>query len=285
ISLLQGITKEQNSIQEKSVSHEIFNELKTSNIYFEILSKQISIVFDLQDLKPTENLHLAIQKALKSNTPIKNLKLVFQEFGHYFHTKLIFGNKLQRIILKENTEYLDHSKEFDDIIEIDPFLEKWRELVQPFDSSYMIGMDGYPIKLSQIRKWFDIVSNRISEWSIVKRVVVPLYTILNISQQREIENLFIKENFVSMFEMTQFLDYNSGYQRIEYDSQLESDNYQLFGNVLTLHKEKIENVHVKFSMKTEFGFSVSWHDFRQDYVQAECKQTLFSSVDVNRLPE
>ncbi|CAG8669136.1 3953_t:CDS:2, partial [Ambispora gerdemannii] len=69
----------------------------------------------------------------------------------------------------------------------------------------------------------------------------------------------------------------SEYQRIEYDSQLKSNNYQLFGNVVTCNGEKLENVCVKFSMKTKFGFSVIWHDFRQNYIQADDKSTFDSA--------
>ncbi|CAG8562455.1 9313_t:CDS:2 [Ambispora leptoticha] len=198
------LEKEQNFIQESFVNDEIFDDLKANNIYLEILNEQISITFDIQNLKPTEDLCLEIQNALKSNIPIQNLKLVFQKFGHYIHKKLILGNKLQRIVLKENTEHVYYLEEFNDFSKI----EEWKQLVQPFDSSYMITMNGHPIELS------------------------------------------------------------SGYQRIEYESQLKSDNYQLFGNVLTCEGKRITDVYVKFSMKTKFGFSVNWHDRRQGYIQA-----------------
>ncbi|CAG8650026.1 7141_t:CDS:2, partial [Ambispora gerdemannii] len=249
-SLSQGITKEQNSIQESFIN-EAYDEAKTNNIYFEILSEQLSIVFDFQTLKPTENLCLSIQKALKSNTPIENLKHVFQIFGHYFHTKIIFGNKLQRNVQLSSQEMEDETKKFDDFSEIDPLLKNLRELDQSFDSSYMIAMDGYPKRLSQISEWLDTVLHQESEWYI--------------------------ENFVLMFNTTSLLDYDSEYQRIEYDSQLKSNTYQLFGNVVTCSEEKLESVYVKFSMKTKFGFSVSWHDFRQDYIQADDKSNFDSA--------
>ncbi|CAG8586233.1 182_t:CDS:2 [Ambispora leptoticha] len=253
-SLSQGIIMDQDS-QKLFDNHEIFSNLEKSNIYLEILSEQLSMIFDFQNLKPTKDLHSEIQEALKSYIPIEKLKLVFKKFGNYVHTKLIFGNKLQRIILKEDIKRQDGSAEFNDFSEI----EKWKELVQPFDTSFMIAMDGYPIELSQIPKWLDVVSNQESEWYIVKRVVVPLYKILDVNQQHEIENLFKMENFVLMSNITLLSDYSSGYHRIEYDSPLKSDNYQLFGSV-TCDGERLENIYVKFNMKTEYGFSVSWHD-------------------------
>ncbi|CAG8554580.1 8328_t:CDS:2, partial [Ambispora leptoticha] len=257
--LSQGIIMVQDS-QELFDSHELISDLKTNNIYFEILNEQLSIEFDLQNLKPTENLFLEIQKALESNMPIEELKLIFENFGNFVHTKLIFGNKLQRIVSKEQSGCLDRSIEFDDFIEIESLLKKWEESIQPFDSSYMIAMDHHPVNRSQISEWLDRVSNQESEWYIVKRVVMPLYQILHENQKREIKNLFIEENLVLMSGMKEFLDYSSGYQRIEFGSQLKSDNYQLFGSVLSNNGERIEDIYVKFSMKTENGFSVSWHD-------------------------
>ncbi|CAG8543916.1 4877_t:CDS:2, partial [Ambispora gerdemannii] len=199
--------------------------------------EQLSIEINIQALKPTRNLKLAIQTALESNTPIENLKLVLQEFGNFFPTKIILEN----------------------------LLVNWKENIQQFDSSYMIEMGGDPIDLSQIPEWLENISNQHSEWHIIKRVVIPLYKILDKNQQRDIENLLINKDYVLMKENTPFFNYSTGYQRILFDSQLKSNNYQLFG-IVTCNGEKLENVYVRFSLKTVYGFSVSWHDFRQDYI-------------------
>ncbi|CAG8596146.1 2227_t:CDS:2, partial [Ambispora gerdemannii] len=251
--LTQGLIIDSNSNFDHKllIDNEIFDELKTNNIYCEIISEQLSIEINIQTLKPTRKLRLEIQAALESNTPIENLKHVFQNFGHFFPTKII--------------------------LEIENLLVNWKENIRQFDPSYMIEMGGDPISLSRIPEWLENVSNQYSEWHIIKRVVVPLYKILDENQQRDIENLFIKEDYVLMNNKTPLLDYSTGYQRIKFGGRLKSNNYQLFGIIVTCNDEKLENVYVRFSLKTVCGFSVSWHDFRQDYIQANDETTFDSS--------
>ncbi|CAG8548417.1 13213_t:CDS:10 [Ambispora leptoticha] len=234
-----------------------------------IASEQLAIEIDIQTLKPTRKLSLAIDEALKSNAPIESLKLVLEDFGHFFPIKIILGNKLQRITqlnLDENANNMYLANEFDEFsnFNIDKSLEKWKENIQQFDSSYMIEMDGDPIDISQIHEWFEKISNQYSEWHIVKRVVKPLYEILDINQQRDIKSLFKKEERILMNNKTLISDCSTGYQRIDFDNQLKlkSNNYQLFGIIVSCDGEKLENVYMRFSLKTVYGFSVSWHDFR-----------------------
>ncbi|CAG8699130.1 13016_t:CDS:2, partial [Ambispora gerdemannii] len=130
--------------------------------------------------------------------------------------------------------------------------------IRPHDSSYLLTMDGGPIEIIQIPKWLKFVPLFESEWRVIKRVVTPLYKILDINQQQEIEKLFSKQDHILMTNTTTILDFYTGYQRIEFNSKLKSSNYQIFGKVVDADGQSFTDIYVEFSLKSEYGFSVNW---------------------------
>ncbi|CAG8593721.1 1565_t:CDS:10 [Ambispora gerdemannii] len=246
----------------KHSENAFLNDLETNDIYCEIASEQILIEYNIQNIKITDKLKAAVEKALKSNTPIEDLKHVFNELGHLFATKIIIGNKLQRIV-RLNGENTD--KENKRLIYLPEFnelgnetLNRWKEEIQPHDSSYLFTIDGGLIEINKIPKWLETVSLCESEWHIIKRVVTPLYKILDINQQQKIEKFFSKQDYLLMTNTTTILDFNTGYQRIKFNNKLKSRNYQIFGKFVNASGQTFTNIYVKFSLKSEYGFSVNW---------------------------
>ncbi|CAG8604388.1 1803_t:CDS:2, partial [Ambispora leptoticha] len=233
------------------------NALETYDVYCEIASEQVSIEYDIQNIKISEKFKVSIEEALESNKPIEDLKLVFNKFGHLFATKIIIGNKLQRLARLNGKKNENESKRPIDET-ANEFLSLWKKEIYPYDSSYLLTMNGDPIKINQIQKWLEIVPVFETEWGIIKRVVIPLYKILDIKQQKEIEKLFSKKDHILMLEETTILDFNAEYQRIEFNSKLKSNKYQIFGNVVDTNDKTIASIYMKFSLKSEYGFSVNW---------------------------
>ncbi|CAG8617767.1 9682_t:CDS:2, partial [Ambispora gerdemannii] len=238
------------------------NDLETHDVYFEITSEQVTIAYDIQNINVTGELKFSVEKALKSNTPIEDLKHVFNKFGHLFTTKLIIGNKLQRIVRlngenndKENKRsiYLPEFNELDN-----ETLNRWKKEIQPHDSSYLLTMDGGSIEINKISKWLENIPLFETEWLIIKRVVIPLYKILAIDQKQKIEKLFSKQDHILMTNTTTILDFDTGYQRIDFNSKLKSSSYQIFGKVVDANGQTFSNIYVKFSLESEYGFSVNW---------------------------
>ncbi|CAG8568463.1 2073_t:CDS:10 [Ambispora gerdemannii] len=242
----------------KHSDNALLNNLETRDVYCEIASEQVSIEYDIQNIKITDKLKFAVEEALNSNTPIINLKHVFNKFGYFFAIKIIIGNKLQRVV-RLNGEINDkgnkggsmHLSEFDEI-------DRWKKEIQPYDSSYLLTIDGDPIKINQIPKWLETIPLFESEWHIIKRVVTPLYKILDINQQQKIEKLFSKQDHILMTNATTILNFDTGYQRIEFNRKLKSTNYQIFGKIVDANGQSFSNIYVKFSLKSKYGFSVNW---------------------------
>ncbi|CAG8570166.1 9268_t:CDS:2 [Ambispora gerdemannii] len=233
------------------------NELETHDVYCEIASEQVSIEYNIQNIEITAEFKDAIGKALKTNTPIEDLKRVFNKFGHLFTTKIIIGNKLQRMVrLNGEKDKENHVSIYHDIG--NESLSLWKEKIQPYDSSYLWTMDGDPIEINQISNWLETIPLFELEWHIIKRIVTPLYKILCINQRKEIEKLFSKQDHILITNTTEILAFNTGYQRIEFNSKLKSRNYQIFGKIVDANGKELPNIYVKFSLKSEYGFSVNW---------------------------
>ncbi|CAG8480567.1 2355_t:CDS:2 [Ambispora leptoticha] len=247
----------------------ILNDLETYDVYCEITSEQASIEYSIQSIKITTELKDDIEEALESNTPIEDLKNVFDKFGHIFTTKIIIGDKLQRIVRfnreknkneNESPIYLSEFNVTDNDLLENEILNRWKEEIHPHDPLYLWMSNGDPIEISQIPKWLDTIPLFETEWHIIKRIVIPMYKILDINQQKKIERLFSKQDHILMTGTTTILAINTetGYQRITFDNGLKSSNYQIFGKVVDVNGQIIPNFYVKFCLKSEYGFSIDW---------------------------
>ncbi|CAG8572385.1 11987_t:CDS:2 [Ambispora leptoticha] len=264
--LFQGIEIEKSSYEDSKNFFDscgISNKTKTHVMFCEIIKEKASIEYDITKLKPTAELHLAIEEALASNEPIENLNFVFQKFGYFFTTKVIIGDKLTRSVRFTGKKYSDCSglKDknlfgthiFDKFSEKEKLLEQWKEQIKPINSSFMLTINGDIVERSDIPKWLE---SKESDWNIVKRVVIPLYKILDIKQQFKIKNLLTKENRVLMKKETLLIDASKSYHRCIFNEPLKSYNYQVFGKIVSLAEADID---VQFSCKSKSGFSVNWN--------------------------
>ncbi|CAG8560749.1 7506_t:CDS:2, partial [Ambispora gerdemannii] len=271
--LFQGIQFEENSFEDSRNFVDlcgISNKTQTNAVLCEIICEKATIEYDIEKLKPTAALHLAVEEALESNTPIENLNLVFQKFGYFFTTKVIIGDKLSRSVRftgKKCSGYPESKYKnlfgthvFDKFSEKEKIYEQWKEQIKPINSSFMLAVNGDITELSDISKWIENVSNKVSDWHIIKRVVVPIIKILDREQQLKIEYLFTKENRVLMKNETLLIDTSKGYYRFFFEKPLKSYNYQIFGKLVSFEGSDID---VKFSLKSESGFSVNWDKKRK----------------------
>ncbi|GBC04293.1 hypothetical protein RclHR1_00560020 [Rhizophagus clarus] len=92
--------------------------------------EKYKILFNKDDISPSEEFKQAIEKALKDMRPLKFLKDVFDEYGHFFSLNIILGKSLKKSPLFESLpdwiQNLDNSLEiidFDKVIPLYKILE------------------------------------------------------------------------------------------------------------------------------------------------------------------
>ncbi|CAG8531540.1 5363_t:CDS:2 [Ambispora gerdemannii] len=252
--LFEGVEIDENSIDDFKkflVRFIISNNTKTNAIHFEIIKERIFIEVDIRSLKPNAELNSAVQDALSSPTPICELRLVFEKYGHFVPIKLVMGDKLQ-----QNIKTYEKFAEKDIVTKnYEGFSEN--EITSILHSSVVYAVNGDPLDISQIPSWFEKTSNK---ERVIKRVVVPIIKILDHEQQLKIEDLFTKENRVLMKNKTLLMDTSKSYYRFFFDKPLKSYNYQIFGKLVSLEGSDID---VKFNLKSESGFSVNWDKKRK----------------------
>ncbi|CAG8580458.1 7475_t:CDS:2 [Ambispora gerdemannii] len=243
--------------REVTENFNLCNDSKMNAIHSEIIVEKAQCEYDINYLKPTVKLSQAIDEALESNIPIESLNRVFEKYGHVISTKILFGDKL-RSSVKFNDDphilYDDITQKFDKFSEIDV-----TSLNKFVCFEHMLDMNDEPVEISRIPQWLENVSKKSLDWRVIRRVVAPLYKILDIKQQQKIENLYKKEDRVLMNNETLLNNISKGYQRIVFDEPLKSNNFQIYGSIVTSDGEKLPEV-VEFSLKSNFGFSVSWNE-------------------------
>ncbi|CAG8441977.1 4105_t:CDS:2, partial [Cetraspora pellucida] len=267
------------------------NESLVNDIYIEVQNPRIELIFKKGSIKPTENLKNEIKNALNHHNPYRELMKVFRNYGHLIPERVILGHKLyimSHLIANASDEWTTNNKldakseewmtNEDFEIKCDEFFNHWKTHMERhyFDSSYLISIDGDIVMIKDIKTW---VKNCLKGGNNFLQVIswkglYPLYEIFDNPFRQEIKlilgndeqtiNSGIKEKVL----MTGIIQTQNSitYYRVNFSNHLESNEYKIFGKLMTHDGIPNDNYVVKFKSMNIYGFSAIIESFNADCV-------------------
>ncbi|CAB4426327.1 unnamed protein product [Rhizophagus irregularis] len=223
-------------------NHEDYNHVLVKCEKYEIL-------LNTDNIKPTKELEKAIEEALDSMKPLKALQDVFNEYGHLFPQRIILGRSLKSILPNLTLPNIDDVNDVNEIHEISKILDK-------LNISSLLTPKGRIIGKRDLHNWIRNTNNYLE--IIEFDNIIPLYKILKTEHQEKIDDV-LKNNFrVIMTGITDLTDLNNNnienYKRINIGLSLESEDYEVFGLIITENNTKSEEIFVNFRLYDFNGF-------------------------------
>jgi hypothetical protein len=228
----------------------IKSNIKSYGDHIHVLFKyeQYEIHLSKDHIKPTKEFEQAIENALKSNKPLEALQDVFDEYGHCFPQRIILGRTLRNILPKiSSVNMLDNNINLKSPI---------FELLDNLNISYLLTREGKVVEKNDLTNWIQNTSNlEIIELDNI----IPFYKILKEEQQIKIDNVLGKSNDrkIIMTGKTDLKDLDNeieDYKRVNFESPLENEDYEVFGSIISKNDSKLEEFYVNFGLYDYNGF-------------------------------
>ncbi|CAB4439567.1 unnamed protein product [Rhizophagus irregularis] len=203
----------------------------------------------LTSIKPSEEFERAIEKALISMNPFMSLQGVFNEYGNLFPRKIILGKSL-KVCLPISSNSCNK-------FELGPSIVK--SLKSHLNVSYLLTQKGDIIEETELSNWVQEIDNNLE--IIEYDEITSLYEILGEEQKRKIDIVLNKiDNYkIIMTGITDLKDLNSNntehYKRINIQTSLEDENYEVFGSIISKNNSKLEEFLVNFNLYDFNGFT------------------------------
>jgi hypothetical protein len=240
------------SIKNLSAFPFINNNDKSYEGYNHVLVKyeKYEILLDTNSIKPTKEFERAIEEALNSMKPLKGLRDVFNEYGHLFPQRIILGRSLKNFLPN-----LSPSNTFDNVRHVNEIYEI-PNLLDNLNISSLITRKGRIIEKNNLHNWIRNTNNHLEV--IEYDNIIPLYKILKTEQQEKIDDI-LKSNYrIIMTGITDLTDLNNNnlenYKRINFDLSMESEDYEVFGLIISENNAKLEEIYVNFGLYDFNGF-------------------------------
>ncbi|GBC10195.1 hypothetical protein RclHR1_09420003 [Rhizophagus clarus] len=221
--------------------------------YILIKFEHYEIILDENNVKPTNEFEQIIEKALSSMRPLKELHRIFNEYGHLFSQRVILGRSL-KVILPDSSSY----KELDNVNDINVMLKSLDNL----NVSYLLTQKGESIEKDDLSDWIKDTNDNLEVIEFDN--IIPLYKILKIEQQKKIDDILDKFNDLQNFRIIMTgitdlkdLDNNDDlmhYKRIDIETSLEDENYEVFGSIISKNYSKLDNIYINFGLYDFNGF-------------------------------
>ncbi|CAG8628599.1 13979_t:CDS:2, partial [Acaulospora morrowiae] len=237
-------------------------------MHFNISIPLVEISFD--SISPSDELIQTLESAVQNTNPYLLLCKAFEKFGDLIPCKIIIGKKLTRNCQEFSLMQYDNVDQFMEIplkkvtdennSEFQDVLNEWKTLLfrYGFDSTYLIGNEEC-VKIEHIEEW---MSKEDLQLEIIKYLdLKPTYKIFNHSMCKKIEKCFMKENQVLMTGYIKIDSINICNYYVEFDTPLQSDNYQIFGLITNNNSKISKNSIVKFESLTKHGFVAIFKSF------------------------
>ncbi|CAB5376214.1 unnamed protein product [Rhizophagus irregularis] len=223
-------------------NHESYNHVLVKCEKYEIL-------LNTDNIKPTKELEKAIEEALDSMKPLKALQDVFNEYGHLFTQRIILGRSLKSILPNLTLPNIDDVNDVNEIHEISKILDK-------LNISSLLTPKGRIIGKRDLHNWIRNTNNHLE--IIEFDNIIPLYKILKTENQEKIDDV-LKNNYrIIMTGITDLTDLKNNnidnYKRINIGLSLESEDYEVFGLIITENNTKSEEIFVNFGLYDFNGF-------------------------------
>ncbi|PKY51493.1 hypothetical protein RhiirA4_468570 [Rhizophagus irregularis] len=231
--------------------------------------ERYEILLDVDNVNPTKEFEQAIEKALESMKPLKDLQRIFNEYGQLFPQRIILGGSLK--IILPNSSLNNTFEKVNDVDEIFKLLDN-------LNVSYLLTQKGESVKKENLSQWIDDTKDNLE--IIEFDNIIPLYKILKMEQQEEIEYILNKFNDHTRIIMTGTTDLKDldndkvlHYKCIDLEISLEDKNYEVFGSIISENNVRLDNVYVNFGLYDFNGFyaiikksEVSNIDLKECYV-------------------
>jgi hypothetical protein len=236
------------SIKNLSAFPFIKNNNESYEGYNHVLVKceKYEILLNTNSIKPTKDFEQDIEEALNGVMPLKALQDVHDEYGHLFPQRIVLGRSLKNVL-----QNLTSSNTFDDVNDNDKILESLNNL----NVSYLLTQKGKIIEKNVLNNWIHNMDNQLE--IIEYDNIIPLYKILKTEQQEKIDDI-LKDNFriimTGITDLTGLNNDNENYIRINFGLSLESEDYQIFGSIISENNTKLEEFYVNFGLYDFDGF-------------------------------
>ncbi|CAG8531819.1 7906_t:CDS:2, partial [Dentiscutata heterogama] len=236
-----------------------------NHVHLEVKFPKIELNFEKKNIKPTEEIKISINNALKNEKPYQELIKVFDTFGYLLSQKLILGQKLYKSCVSlQKPSSTDNQQEIELTIEefFENYLSKLDNMSKKygFNATYFISINGEAIRINGIEKWLNEYSKLLQV--IGRSELLPVYEIFEESISCKIQSILGIDNQkkILMTGVTQFVE-NTKYYHMDFPSNLESCNYQIFAKVIRYTNKElmgtIDNAIVKIHSKSRTGFFVA----------------------------
>ncbi|GBC01733.1 hypothetical protein RclHR1_04300015 [Rhizophagus clarus] len=243
---LEVVLNSNNIFSLKNLDFFNIDNTKSYRGYTHVLIKceQYEILFNKENVKPTEEFERVIEEALNNMKPLKALRDIFNEYGHLFPQRIILGRSLKNILSPSISS---------DTIDIRP--ESLISHLDKLNISYFITPKGNIIENDNLINWIQNPNNlEIIEFDKVD----PLYKILKKEQQRKISDLLQNNYKILMTGITDLRDLDDNdikyYKRINIEPSLEDEDYEVFGSIISNSNPRVEGIYVNFGSYDFNGF-------------------------------
>ncbi|CAB5345054.1 unnamed protein product [Rhizophagus irregularis] len=232
------------------------DDFNKKNINFVVKSEKYEILISKDNIKPSEEFNNAIEKAINSMKPFNELQNVFDEYGHLFPLRIIFGKSFKNIV---NTNYFNNFEK----IKLKLPIESLNAYSKNLNISYFITKEGKVIKEDEIYNRIQNINDE--ELEIIELdEIISLYDILELKQKRRIDAILSDNNQnnlkIIMTGITDLRNLNNNdsehYKQINIDPSLNEENYEVFGTIISDNNSKIDqkNISIKFGFYDVNGF-------------------------------
>ncbi|CAG8505044.1 46499_t:CDS:2, partial [Gigaspora margarita] len=253
------------------------DESPVNDIYLEMKCSKAELIFEKESIKPSKSLIEEVINALEHNNPYRELIKIFKKYGHFLPRKVILGRKLYRMsylildekCLRHNDEKIEwktlddfKSDKHNDILSI---LNTWESNMNlyNFDTSHLISIDGNIVMRDQLDYWVaSCLSDRDSLQIINWSELYPIYDIFDEPLCKDVKcilgindpNNYVNEKVLKAGVIPIEVLESSYY--VEFSITLKSNNYRIFGKLMTKDGEPKDEVVVKFKSADVYGFFV-----------------------------
>ncbi|EXX70783.1 uncharacterized protein OCT59_019174 [Rhizophagus irregularis] len=261
LDVIKPITK----LEQRLVSHDIFSikdlssfpfiRSQSSNIkgyegYNHILVKykKYEILLNTDYVKPTKEFEQVIEEALNSMRPLKALQDIFNEYGHLFPQRIVLGKCLKNVVPNPSSSNA-FGIAINDVNEI-------LNLLNDLNISSLLTQKGKIIEKKDLHNWIQNTDNHLEIIEFDNNI--PLYNILKVEQREKIDDILRNNSSLIMTGITDLKDLNNNnvkhYKRINLNTSLESDDYEVFGSIISENNSKLEEFYVNFALFDFNGF-------------------------------
>ncbi|CAG8448411.1 9060_t:CDS:2 [Dentiscutata erythropus] len=212
---------------------------QSRTIYCQVSVNTVKISFNLSDIKALSDFSYAVNSALQSNIPFKNLCEQFgNNFGHLLSRTFTLGGTLSKkyeytgINLPKNIVLEYDITDLQTPQNIKDKLKEWNEEFQDLDTTYFLNNDGDIINHDKIDDWLkDLFENRHSDWNVVaSEDWTPLYKIMK-KTHKNIDEMF-DDRYHVVCNGEESLSRDQTTAIIKFPESLFDDKYYIYGVVV-----------------------------------------------------